>query len=115
LAGCTHITCQEECTKITCRANHTILPQEAATPEANLSSLSDLKAQLQQQLADLEKQEQAATESLKPHTTGQIDQLMQKLQDAMDELKAQRVELAKKEQQAAPAAPATPDKPASNK
>jgi hypothetical protein len=61
--------------------------------------LAALKQQLKQQLAEVEKQEAAISESLQPQTVSQVDQLMQKLQDAMEELKGKRTALAQKEQQ----------------
>jgi hypothetical protein len=57
------------------------------TPEEGLSRLAALKQQLTAQLTEVEKQEKAAEESLRP----------QKLQEAMDDLKKQRAELEKKE------------------
>jgi hypothetical protein len=87
--GCTHkpTTCHPV----------TILPQLEG--EQGLMDLAALKDQLKQQLAEVEKQEQAISESLQPQTVSQVDQLMQKLQDAMEELKSKRSALAQKEQQ----------------
>jgi hypothetical protein len=103
--GCTHLTyCEVGCTRITCRGGDTLYPQ--TQEEESPASLADLKKQLKQQLADVEKREQAAAESQRPHTVGQIDQLMKKLQEAMDDLKSQRVELEQKEKQVASKKPA---------
>jgi hypothetical protein len=64
-----------------------------------MAALSALKEQLKQQLADVEQQEQATEESLRPQTVSQVDQLQVKLQAAMDELKTRRAELEKKEKE----------------
>ena len=53
--------------------------------------------QRKQALANLEKQEQAVNESLKPQTVAEADELHQKLQGALEELKAHRETLARKE------------------
>ena len=52
---------------------------------------------LQQALADVEKQEQAAAESMRPQTVAEADELQRKLQGALEELKAHRADLEKKE------------------
>ncbi len=62
--------------------------------------MTALKEQLKQQLAEVEKQEQAAAESMRPQTVAEVDNLQKKLQDALDELKARRAELAQKEKAA---------------
>jgi len=54
---------------------------------------------MKQHLADLEKQEQAAEESLRPQTVTQVDQLQERLQAALEELKARRAELVQKEKE----------------
>ena len=59
-----------------------------------------MKEQLKQQLAEVEKQEQSAAESLRPQTVAEVDELQKKLQEALDELKARRAELAQKEKAA---------------
>jgi hypothetical protein len=87
--GCTH-------QPITCHPVSILPPAEG---EQGLMNLAALKEQLKQQLAEVEKQEEAITESLQPQTVSQVDQLMQKLQDAMEELKSKRTVLAQKEQQ----------------
>ena len=94
---CTEVTCVG-CTHqpVTCHPV-SILPQ--AEGEQGLMNLAALKEQLKQQLAEVEKQEEAISESLQPQTVSQVDQLMQKLQDAMEELKSKRTVLAQKEQQ----------------
>jgi DNA repair exonuclease SbcCD ATPase subunit len=61
--------------------------------------LAALKQQLKQVLADVEKQEQAVTESLRPQTVAEADELQQKLQGALEELKGLRAELARKEKE----------------
>lgn len=68
-------------------------------PEQELAGLSALKDQLKQQLAEVEKQEQATEESLHPQTVAEADELQQKLQGALEELKAHRAELMKKEKE----------------
>jgi hypothetical protein len=67
------------------------------TPEEGLSRLAALKQQLTAQLTEVEKQEKAAEESLRPQTVAQVDELQKKLLEAMDDLKKQRAELEKKE------------------
>jgi hypothetical protein len=66
-------------------------------PEGTLSALTALKERLKQHLAEIEKQEKAAEESLRPQTVAEVDDLQKKLQDAMEELKQRRAELAKAE------------------
>jgi hypothetical protein len=66
-------------------------------PEQQVENLATLKEQLKQALVNLEKQEQAVNESLKPQTVAEADELHQKLQGALEELKAHRETLARKE------------------
>ena len=66
-------------------------------PVQQVAALSALKEQLKQQLAEVEKQEQATDESLRPQTVAEADDLQQKLQAALEELKARRKELEQKE------------------
>jgi hypothetical protein len=66
-----------------------------------MASLSALKEQLKQQLADVEKQQQATEDSLRPNTVAQVDELQKKLQDALEELKARRAELELQEKEKA--------------
>jgi hypothetical protein len=58
-----------------------------------------LKEQLKQALTEVEKQEQATEESLKPQTVAEADELLEKLQGATEALKAHRTELAKTEKE----------------
>ncbi|MBV9850213.1 MAG: hypothetical protein JO250_11110 [Armatimonadetes bacterium] len=58
--------------------------------------LDQLKAQLQQALANVEKQQQATNEALKPQTLEQVDQLEQQIKGALDELSNRRAELQQK-------------------
>jgi hypothetical protein len=62
-----------------------------------LAALSALKEQLNQQLAEVEKQEKATEESLRPQSVAQVDELQTKLEAALEELKSQRAELEQKE------------------
>jgi len=68
-------------------------------PLGDPEQLAALKQQLKQVLADVEKQEQAVTESLRPQTVAEADELQQKLQGALEELKGLRAELARKEKE----------------
>ena len=73
------------------------MPRGAQAPEDRLAGLSALKEQLKRQVADLEKQQNATEESLRPQTVAQVDDLQRKLEAALEELKARRVELVQKE------------------
>ena len=66
-------------------------PSVASTSDA----LLQLREQLKQQLAVVEKQYAAAQENLKPQTVEQVDLLTSKLNDALEELKTRRAELTK--------------------
>jgi hypothetical protein len=66
-------------------------------PEDAVSALSALKEQLRQQLDEVERQEKAIEESLRPQTVAEVDNLQKKLQDAMEELRKLRPELEKAE------------------
>lgn len=71
------------------------LPQAGVGPgpEGSLAALSALKEQLKQQLAEVEKQEKATEESLRPQSVAQVDELQKKLEGALEELKSRRKEL----------------------
>jgi hypothetical protein len=56
-----------------------------------------LKAQLNQQLAEVEKQEKETEDSLRPQSVAQVDELQTKLEAALEELKSQRADLEQKE------------------
>ena len=56
-----------------------------------------MKEQLTQQLAEVEKQEKATEESLRPQSVAQVDELQKKLEAALEELKSRRAELEQKE------------------
>lgn len=56
-----------------------------------------MKEQLKQQLAEVEKQEKATEESLRPQSVTQVDELQKKLEAALEELKSRRAELEQKE------------------
>jgi hypothetical protein len=60
---------------------------------ANPQNLAVLKAQLRQSLAQVEAQEQAMAESMKPQTVEEADMLEQKLTEALDELRQHKEEL----------------------
>jgi hypothetical protein len=75
----------------------TIVPD----PTAAGNQLAALKAQLQEALADIEKQQKALEESLRPQTVADVEQLQEKMKEAMSELDKRKAELQKK-----------PDKPA---
>jgi hypothetical protein len=55
-----------------------------------------LKEQLKQALAQVEVQERAMDESLKPQSIDEVDQLEQKLTEALNELRTRRQELQQK-------------------
>ena len=57
-----------------------------------------MKEQLQQQLAEVEKQEKATEESLRPQSVAQVDALQKQLEAALEELKSRRAELEQKDQ-----------------
>jgi hypothetical protein len=84
-------------THITCPGGSFVTPGPDPGPVEMATTLGELKAQLQQQLAAIEEQEKATAESLKPQTVAEVDDLQAKLQGAMDELKARRAELEKQE------------------
>jgi hypothetical protein len=63
---------------------------------SSVAALSTLKEQLKQQLAEVEKRQAAAEESLLPNTVEEVDMLTKKLNDALDELKGRRAELSRK-------------------
>jgi len=65
-------------------------------PESSFETLTALKAQLKQQLAEVESQQKAVEESLRPQTVAEVDELQSKLEAAIEELKARRAELTKK-------------------
>ena len=66
------------------------------SPESSFETLTALKAQLKQQLAEIESQQKAVEESLRPQTVAEVDELQSKLEAAIEELKARRTELTKK-------------------
>jgi hypothetical protein len=53
-----------------------------------------LKAQLQQALAEIEKQEQAIEASLQPQTVAQVEEKERKLQEELSKLEKRKRELA---------------------
>jgi hypothetical protein len=55
--------------------------------------LAALRAQLEQQLAQVKEQEQAAADAMQPQTVEQVDMLQAKLQEAMTALDARRAAL----------------------
>ncbi len=61
----------------------------------DVTTLSALKEQLKEQLAQVERQEAATEQGLLPQTVEEVDTLTKKLQEALDELKARRAELSK--------------------
>lgn len=63
-------------------------------PGESLESLSNLKEQLKQQLAQIEKQHAALEKNLQPQTVEEVDALSTKLNEALDELRALRAKLA---------------------
>lgn len=65
-------------------------------PATSLVALAALKDQLKKQLAEVEKQETAVEDSLRPQTVEDVDMLMKKFDEAILELKARRAELVKK-------------------
>lgn len=75
-----------------CPGGSVVLPipeENLATPE----NLANLKAQLQQALAQIEVQERAMEASQKPQTVEEAEALEQKLVEALEELRQQREEL----------------------
>jgi len=84
-------------TLVTCPGGSFVTPGPDPGPVEMATTLGELKAQLQQQLAAVEEQEKATAESLKPQTVAEVDDLQAKLQGAMDELKTRRAELEKQE------------------
>jgi signal transduction histidine kinase len=65
-------------------------------PAVVSQQLAALKVQLQQELAEIEKQQEAVNASLKPQTIAQVDELLGKMREAIDELEKRKAELAKK-------------------
>lgn len=106
--GCSiHYSCiTGSCTYFSCRATfQTICPTatvEGPTPTivpdptAAGTQLTALKAQLQEALADIEKQQKALEESLRPQTLADVEQLQEKMKEAMSELDKRKAELQKK-------------------
>ena len=84
-------------TLVTCPGGSFVTPGPDPGPVEMATTLGELKAQLQQQLAAVEEQEKATAESLKPQTVAEVDDLQAKLQGAMDELKTRRAELEKQD------------------
>jgi hypothetical protein len=82
---------------VTCPGGSFVPPGTDPGPVEIATTLGELKAQLQQQLAAVEEQEKATAESMRPQTVAEVDDLQAKLQGAMDELKARRAELEKQE------------------
>ena len=64
-------------------------------PALASQQLAALKVQLQQALAEIEKQQEAVSASLQPQTVGQVDELLGKMREAIDELEKRKAELAK--------------------
>lgn len=62
-------------------------------PQGVASQLAAVKAQLQQELAAIEKHEKAAAEALRPQTAADIEELQGKLRDAITELDQRKQEL----------------------
>jgi hypothetical protein len=79
------------------RTPMTVTPQTPVINQvgmvANPQNLAELKAQLRQSLAQVEAQEQAIAESMKPQTVEESDMLEQKLTEALDELRQHKEEL----------------------
>jgi hypothetical protein len=87
-SGCSHPTCQHP----TC-GQTIFLPHGGGDPQ----TLAALKAQLQQALSEVERQEKDAQERMRPQTVAEVDELQKKLQSGLDELKKRRAELEQKE------------------
>lgn len=64
-------------------------------PEAVVSQLAAVKAQLQQELAAIERQQQVVSESLRPQTVADVEELQSKLRNALVELDQRKQELQK--------------------
>jgi hypothetical protein len=62
-------------------------------PAAASEQLAALKTQLAQALAEIEKQQAAAEESLKPQTVAQVEELQSKMREALAELERRKKEL----------------------
>ena len=60
---------------------------------ASPQNLTELKAQLRQALAQVEAQERAAAESMRPQSLEEVDMLEQKLTEALEELRQHKDEL----------------------
>ena len=71
-------------------------------PAAAAQQLAALKAELQQALRDVETQQQAADESLRPQTVAEVEQLQAKLKDALAELDSRKQELQKQDKSTKP-------------
>jgi hypothetical protein len=69
--------------------------QAQTSPVTPFTALSILKGQLTRQLAEVEKQQAAAEQSMLPETVEEVDELSKKLTEALEELKARRAELSK--------------------
>jgi hypothetical protein len=69
---------------------------EPIQPEQPLEALTALKGQLQQALDQVQRREAEMTESMKPQTLEQAEELEKKLSAALDEVRAQRDSLKKK-------------------
>lgn len=94
------VTCQGCSLFITipCPLNTVIGPNQpfGPGPVEMTEQVATLKAQLRQALAEVEKEQQALDESLRPQTVAEVEQLQAKLKDAMAELDNRKLELQKR-------------------
>jgi hypothetical protein len=67
-------------------------------PGPGPEDLAAVKVQLQQALADIEKQERAAAESAEPQTAAEVESLQTKLHEAISELEKRKQELRRESQ-----------------
>jgi len=92
--GCTP-ACTIECTNQQCTGFLSCHPAVTTTQRADLQleELTILKQQLRQALRVIEMQKQVLTESLRPQTLEQVQEIEEKLSGALEEMRMRRAEL----------------------
>jgi len=74
----------------------TCTPFLGRRPEESAEQVALLKAQLNEALAEIDREEKSTAEQFKPKTVEEAEKLEQKLQQALDQVKQERLKLAEK-------------------
>lgn len=96
--GCGPITCLGTgCVAGSCAGTEVCTPTIDPGPWRSQEQFAAIKEQLKQALAEVEREEKAAEEKLRPQTVAEVDSLQKRLREALSDLDKRKQELEKKE------------------